>query len=398
MSIRIMRVESEFRRDAKHWPIKERNTYGSLLLNLLRLDRGPRILLFDLLGPVLDKKLMSKDELRVQQVLNYYQGKSNPAELILTLKFLSTHYLEMARRENDSATQVYLLFKAVDLARMIVQYTPYSVHADSEALILGIFTDLGNADNTGFAHYAQTQDVIYKLMKTLQVMPTDIPARMRLAETLTRQSSYYDALVQYQMVLRIFKPSRGSQDKFHGLVFARIGELLQKVADVEPKMLRDGQKLKNFITRYNKDYPTGDKKLPSAERVTAALIDKVQGALIEESTQWQVRASDVAALERFHRLSLISKAAQNYMTMNNPKAALHLLQQGYHLWHRVAENGQTLNEKAAYLQLLVQSASLTKNREVMGWAAQFQADVRGKLNFIEKAEKERLARRAEMLG
>ena len=396
VKLTLMRAESDFRRDTRHLPREEQERYGSMVMNLIRFESGPKVFLTELVGPGQDRDVKMADEERLSRILAYYANKANKGEMLNVVKYLAAYYLQQARKEVSYAQQFYLLFRAVDLCRMIVQYSTYAMNADAEALVLGVFVDLSAAD-TGFDHAANCQRVVYDLMKKLQVSPSEISLRLKLADSLVEQGSYMDALVQLMTALKIYRPGPKGNDKVHGVIFAKTGDVLNKVAEVTPERLKDGRKLKNFVSRYNWEYAEKGRELPDPQRLNSQSLNVLRSILLGEVTQWYVRGTDVPALDRLARLTLVKKAAQIYMEINKMPAALHLLEQGYHLWHKVPFSQGVMEEQAEYLNMLVQTATRTNKRDSIGWAGQELSRLREELGVMHKEAKQKEAFRKALL-
>src|SRR3970040_905102 len=170
--------------------------------------------------------------------------------------------MQQARKEPQADKQQFLLFKAADFARMIVQYSAMSTSADAEALVFGIFVALGGAYGEPFSTYARHEERIYQIMRRLQTMPQDLTVRLKLGEALTEQTSYFDALVQYHALLRILIRRGEAGNRQRGWIVARIGDLFQRLSQITSSRLKDARKLRAFIDRYNRDFAEGGRELP----------------------------------------------------------------------------------------------------------------------------------------
>ena len=394
----ILRVESQYRNETRTLQRRERDQYSSLLWNIARLDLGPRVMIGELVGPNQDAVLDFSDEAALQSSVSYYQGKADPSELLRVLKFFSTYLMQQARKERDAERQQFLLFKAADLARMIVQHSAMSVNADAEALVFGIFVALSKAYGEPFAHYARHEQVIYQTMRRLQLMPQELGVRLRLGEALMAQTSYYDALVQFHTMLRAMVRRGETVDRNRGWIIARIGDLFQQLSRITTARLKDGRKLRTFIERFNRDYAAERRELPRLTEINISQVTRLRQALLGEATGWYRQAAGFPALDRRQRLRMAAQAGENLIAMNRHREALALLQQHYGLWIRVRETPRTLQERADYLTLAATAAIQLKRREAMAWASKEAAEVNGKLATVETQKRERDQARAALLA
>jgi hypothetical protein len=392
----ILRVESQYRNETRNLQRQERNKYSSFLWNMVKLDLGPRVTIGDLVGPEQDAKLDYKDESALHANLAYYQGKSDPRELIQVLKYFATYLMQQARKETDAQKQQFLLFKAADFARTIVQHSELSVNADAEALVFGIFVALGSAYGEPFSGYARHEETVYQIMRRLQMVPQDLTLRLRLGEALTAQTSYLDALVQYHTLLRVLMRRGDAGHRQRGWIVARIGDLFQHLSQISSSRLKDARKLRAFIDRYNRDFADSGHELPRLTEIDVTHVTRVRHALLGEANRWYAQAAGAANLERRQRLRMAAQAGENFNTTGRPREALALLEEHYGLWKRVPDSLQTLNEHAAYLKQLSSAAMQLKRRDAMDFAARESAEVNGKLAAIEARRREREQARAAL--
>ncbi|HKI99787.1 MAG TPA: hypothetical protein VKB51_15030 [bacterium] len=394
----ILRVEAQYRNETRNLQRQERQKYSSFLWNMMRLDPGPRVTIGDLVGPNQDAPLDFKDESALNASVAYYESKSNPAELIQVLKYFATYLMQQARRETDAERQKFLLFKATDFARMIVQHSDLCVKADAEALVFGVFVALGHAYGEPFRTYARYEETVYQLMRRLQMAPQDLTLRLRLAEALVAQTSYLDALVQFHTMLRILVRRGDAANRQRGWIVARIGDLFQRLSDISSSRLKDARKLRSFISRYNRDFAPRGHELPRLQEITASQVTRIRQALTAEANRWYVQAANAPQLERRQRLRMMAQAAENWNDMGHYREALKGLEDLYRLWQRVPESATTLRDQAQYLKLLTTAAMHLKRRDVMDWGAREAAEVSGKLAAIDTRRREHEQARAAMLA
>jgi hypothetical protein len=397
LDLPTLRVESQFRNDTRNLQRQERDKYANFLWNMVRLDTGPSVLIGGLVGANQDAPLDFADEPKLDASVAYYQRKSSPAELIAVLKFFSTYLMQQARKETLPDRQRFLLFKAVDMARMIVQASPLSVSADAEALVFGIFVALGNAHGEPYTQYARHEETVYQLMRRLAMVNQDLTVRLKLAEALVEQTSYFDALVQLHTLLRILMRRGDAGDRQRGWIVARIGDLFQRLSRVTSTQLKDARKLRAFIERYNRDFADRGHELPTLEEITVAQVTRVRHALLSEATRWYLQAAGSPHLERRQRLRMAATAGENLNTLGRPAEALRTLENHNALWQRVPDSPQVLAEHAEYLRQLTGAAIQAKRREVLTWANKEAAEVSAKLGAIETKRREREQMRAAML-
>ena len=201
VDLRTMRVETDFRRSTQRLERQEREAYSSMLWNLMRMDRKPKVAILDLVGPTGDNQLDYSQEDSLKSSVDHYHRRFDRAQLVRVLKYYTVYLMQRARKERDPERQLFLIFKAVEFCRMIVQYSAYTIHAEAETIIFGAFTDLAGQRPAQFTKYVEAEQSIYNIMKKLHFSPVDTDARMEMAEQLVRQSSYFDAFVQYQYLL-----------------------------------------------------------------------------------------------------------------------------------------------------------------------------------------------------
>lgn len=398
LNLPVLRVESQFRQETRGLQREERDRYSNYLWNMMRLDMGPRFTIGDLVGPNQDAELQYAHESALNSSVDYYHRKSDHTELRQVLKFYTVYLMQQARKEADPAKQQFLLFKAVDLARMIVQYSPLTANADAEALVFGIMVAINSAYGSQWANYAQREKEIFHLMRRLEVSPQDLQLRLRLGEAMIAQSSYFDALVQYHTLLRILLRRGEQANRQRGWVIARIGDLFQELSQLTAARLRDARKIRTFIERFNRDFAERGRELPRLQAINVAQVDRVRYALMSEANRWHLQAGASPLLDRRLRANLYAKAGRNLNAMGQYKAALRALEEGYPNWRGVRETPGTLREQAEYLKQVTTAAINLKRRAPMAWATRESSEVNGKLAAIDAEQRERDKVRAALLG
>ncbi len=371
--LRHMRVETDFRRATQRLERQERDKYSSFLLNVFRMEGKPKVRLLDVVGPRGDNPVEYIHEDPMKTSVDYYHGKVDRTELVRVLKYFTVYMMQQARKEPEPQKQLFLIFKAVEFARMIVQYSPFSIHADAETLVFGVFHDLGDQRPDQFRHYVETEQAIFTLMKKLHLSPVDNDVRLEMAEQLVRQTSYSDAMGQYQFLLTRYPRIPKEVDIPRGRVFIKVAEILQALADYAeggPEDFKDARKLRNFIDRYNRDFATRKRPLPRITEPSPAQIGRAAQGLRREANLWYQRALGVRLLGPRMVTKLVSQLAENHLKDKQQKEALTALTTGYNFWKRVPESIETIEQRIEYLTLMQSVGSQLKKRETVNFATQ----------------------------
>ena len=377
-----MRVETDFRRATYRLERKERDNYSSMLWNAMRLERKPTVTIRDVVGPTLDNAVDYQHEGKLKETMDYYSRKSDPRELIQVLRFYCAYLLPQARREPVPEKQLFLLFKVVDFARTIVQYSSFAVSRDAETLVWGIFYDLGMQRPQVFGRYMDTEQAIYNMMKRLQVAPLDHATRMQLAERMIKQTSYFDALVQYQYLLERFPTVHREDDVRRGRVYLLIADIFQglsQYAEGGTTRYTDARKMRNFIERYNRSYARRGRGLPPIAGAQESQLKRAERALRAIANEWYLRAMPVRAMEAKPITEAVFKVGANHMKDGQAKEALKILREGYPYWRRVPESAELLPERIEYLSLIVAAAVRSKQRGAADWANREMRDHESRL-------------------
>ncbi len=396
--LKSTRVEVQYRHETRNLNRQERDRYSNFLWNIMKLDTGPRVTLDRLVGTEKDLHLGFAEEGKLQTHLGYYLGKSDPAELLQVLKFFTVYLMQQTRKEADPSLQQFLLFKAVDLARMIVQHSPLSVNADAEALVFNIFIALGSEYPDRFSEYMRSEESVFQTMRRLAVVPHDVQIRLKLGEQLAEQTSYIDALAQYHMLLRILVRRGEQSSRSRGYVLSRIGDLFQDLSKVTLRHLGDGRKLKNFVDRFNLDFADRGRQIPPFNSATSAQVRRVRTALLREGVNWQLRAAATPTLELRVRLNSALQAGSSLITLGDHARALKELEDGYELWRGIPESAASLQDKSEYLKEYTSAAVHLKRRSKLEWVTREISDVSEKQANIERKEKERQQAKAVLLA
>ncbi|MDH5751875.1 MAG: hypothetical protein OEZ59_05600 [Deltaproteobacteria bacterium] len=398
VQLRVLAAESRFRNETRNLHRRERDRFGNFLWNMMRLDFGPRVSLEELVGENQDKSMGMKQELDLSQSLDYYATKEDNTKLVEVLKFYIAYLMQEARHCTDFNQQVFLLFKTIDLARMTIQYSPYAVNQDGEAIVFGVLGDLNEQKKGIFSRYFAPEQDIYAHVRRLATLPSDIQLRFRLAELLLGQTSYFDALMQLQMILRIHPIRRGGNDRIHGHVFSRLGDVFLSAAGDENIPLRDGRKLRTFIERYNRDFAPKGGELPILDRADPQKLDQVRRALRKEAATWWARAIENHNLKPQQRVKLAMETGKILVGNGEFKSASELLERCYPLWRGVIMKNDVLSDKVEFLRTLAIAAGKSDRREQERWANEELKSLMTRLEEVNKKEAERIARLEELFG
>lgn len=396
--LRSMRVESQYRSDTRNLSRQEQEKYGNLLWNLMRLNMGPSVTISDLVGADNDGKLDFKDESGLFSNVAFYHRKGDTGELLSVLKFFTAHLLHQARREDDPAKQEFLLYKAADMARMIVQFSPLSANGDAEAIVFSIYVALGTDTPARYANLMENEEFIYKQMRQLESNPHEIPLRMEIGDALLAQGSYFDALVQYRMLLRLLGRRGAGSNRSRSWVIRRTGELFQQLSDISASNLRDGRKLNSFIERYNWDYSEGGGEIPRLVSLSSGQVNQVRRALLEEANRWHIQAAASHLLERRLRVKIAGKVGENYNELRQYSKSMKVLEDCYPLWEGVEVTKNSLEEQLHYLDQAYKAAVQLKNHVKAGWVSRETAATNSKMAELNKAEQNREAAKAALMA
>jgi tetratricopeptide (TPR) repeat protein len=390
-----MRVETDFRRETQRLERNERDKYSSFLLNLIRMEGKPKVAILDVVGPRLDNPVEYGHEDPLNASVDYYHSKIDRAQFVRVLKYYTVYLMQQARKTTEPDKQLFLIFKAVEFARMIVQYAPFAIHADAEALVFGVFHDLGDQRPGQFRRYIEAEQSIFSLMKKLHFSPVDNDTRIEMAEQMVRQSSYFDAMAQYQFLLTRYPRIPQEADLPRARVSIQIAEIFQglvEYAEGGPEEFRDARKLRNFIDRYNRDYASRKRPLPRILRPDRDQIARAVRGLREEANHWYQRALAVRLVGPRMVTRLVSQLAENYLKDGKNKDALNVLNVGYSYWRRVPEAIETIEQRIEYLNLMISVGSKLKRRDTVNFANQEVREFQNRLTereLLRAAEEKR---------
>ena len=99
VQLRHMRVETEFRRTTQRLEREERDQYSSMLWNLMRLDKKPKVAILDLVGPRGEYGLDYSHEESLKSSVDHYHRRFNHAQLVRVLKYYTVYLMQQARKE-----------------------------------------------------------------------------------------------------------------------------------------------------------------------------------------------------------------------------------------------------------------------------------------------------------
>lgn len=400
VQLRHMRVETDFRRTTQRLEREEREQYGSMLWNLMRLDKKPKVAILDLVGARGENGLDYSHEESLKSSVDHYHRRFDRAQLVRVLKYYTVYLMQQARKEGDPKKQLFLIFKAVEFCRMVVQYSSYSIHAEAETIVFAAFADLAEKRPTQFQKYVEPEREIYNIMKKLHFSPMDTDARMEMAAQMVHQSSYFDALVQYQYLLaRLPQVSRES-DLARGRVFIKIGEIFQNLIDyVEhgAAHFQDARKLRSFIERYNRDFAERGKQIPRITNPDAGQIRNAIKAMRGVAAVWYQRALGVRLLGPRMVTKLVADLATNYMKTGQRKDALKALHVGYRYWVNVPEGIDSVEQRIEYLNLMAATATQLNQKNTVKFANQQLREYGNRLSDMVQRKDAQEARRQALI-
>ncbi len=395
--LRMLRTEAEFRRDTRNLDREERDRYGNFLWNMVRLNLGPRVTLTDVVGISAENTMDYRSEADLKSSVDYY-SRRDPAQLVPVLKFFAVYVLQQARRQTDFTHQLFLIFKSVDLLRMLVQYSPYAVNGEAETLVYGIFIDLGTAKPTRFGKYMATEAHVHQLMRRLQRAPNDHQARLNMAEQLAQQTSLFDATVQYHMLLRLYPAMRPEVDRRRGYVYLKMAQVFQDIVDNTTGPIHDARKLKNFVERYNRDFSERGQEIPSVTGPEPDALERTLRAVRSLANQHYARALAVQVMDPRLLLNLVIRLGNNYLEEERFKEAADVLADGAKLWKGVTDTPDNLRRRVEFLQLASTAAGKANRKDIFNWAQQSLLEYRKRMSVQDAEAKQRMIRRAAIMG
>ena len=399
--LRHMRVETDFRRATQRLERRERDKYSNFLWNMIRMERAPKVSILDVVGPRVDNSIEYWHEDPLKSSVDFYHNRVDRAGLIDVLKFYTVFLLQQARNEVDPDKQLFLIFKTGEFARMIVQYSPYAINAEAEALVFGLYHDLSAHSPGRFRIYVEQEQPVFNIMKKLHFSPLDTNARLELADLLIRQTSFFDALVQYQYLLSRYPSVPRDADLPRGRVFIKIAEIFQSLIDYAeegPDQFRDARKLRNFIDRYNRDYAQRGAAIPRIREPSPAQIRKAVQAMRGIANLWYQRALAVRMLGPRMVTKLVSELAANYIKARNNKEAHQLLNTAYRYWRRVPDSIDSIQQRIEYLNLMASVGNQLRKRDMVNFANREIRDYQNRLADLELRQQAVDARREALLA
>lgn len=395
-----MRVETDYRRDTRGLGRREREKYDSVVWNMLRLDPKPKVGILDMVGSSQDTPLGYEHEDPLRTSVDHYRKRDDRLELVRVLKFFCAYLLQQSRKERELEKQLFSIFKAVDFARMIVQYSAYAVNGEAEAIVFGIFCDLGTQLPDRFRSYMEQEQKVFNMMKRLQVAPNDDDLRLRMAEQMVLQTSYLDAMVQLQYLLRAYPRLPQEQDTRRGRVYIKIGEIFRELAEYagrQPEEIKDARKLRNFVERYNRDFRGKERPLPTIDEPSANQLKKVAEGMRGMAVSWLMRALAVKSFGSYMIIKQVMKLAEMYISSEQYKQASKLLSDAYPYWKRVPESEGALESRLEYLDHLSSAAVKIRQKDKIKWCSNEVRDYQGRLNEIQAKYEAEEKRKEELL-
>jgi tetratricopeptide (TPR) repeat protein len=395
--LRTLRVEAVYRHDTRNLERAERDRYSSFLWNVVRLDLGPKVTLSDLVGEAGNQALDTSHETDLSRSLDFYSGK-DPKLILPVLRFFSAYLMQQARHAKDLRRQLFLAFKAMDLLRMIVQYSPYAVNYDAETLVSGLFADLGSQLPQRFGRYHESETRIHALMRRLHHAPNDHSARAQLADAYARQTSLYDAYVQYQMILKLMPALRLELDRRRGLVSVRVGDIFQGLADMSLAGVQDARKLRNFVERYNRDHTGRGQQIPPITGPDPAVLRRVQRSFRTLANRSYLVATKVRELEPHVLLNAYTNLGTNLLAEGRFKEAAATLTEGNRHYKPQQETIAVLEQRLTFLETLSGAASRARRKELYNSAQTQITEVKKRYRAMNTAAADKQRRRAQLLA
>ncbi|MBI3992627.1 MAG: hypothetical protein HY342_05095 [Candidatus Lambdaproteobacteria bacterium] len=387
VKLRLMKVESEFRHNTRTLPRQERDKFTSMLWNSIRLDFGPKTTIAQLVGSDQKAALSYEHEDALKHTVDYYRSKVDHRELLRVLRFYSAYFLQQARREHKFSKQLFLLFKAADMLRMLSQYSPFAISADAETLVYAIFADLGSQRPAQFKPYFAAEQDIIKAVRRLAVFPSDHRARERLAELYYQQTSFYDAFVQFSFLSRIYPKMPIAGDTRRGAKYLQMANIVQELAHVPRNRLGDARKLRNFIDRYNRDH--GGKGMLPLPNSDPARIQKSMASMLPAADALYRQTLAVTRLGAPRLTEAALKLGQNLDQEGRPKEALAVLLEHKALLAKIGASATAWERRLEYINQVVAVAMKLQRRDALNLALEEQRDFRVELERVQQNTKAR---------
>ena len=389
IKLRLMKVESEFRHLTRTLPRQERDKFDSLLWNSIRLDFGPKNTISQLVGAEQKAALSYEHEEALKHTVDYYRSRVDHRELLRVLRFYAAYFLQQARREHTFAKQLFLLFKAVDLLRMLGQFSAFAISADAETMVWAIFADLGTQRPTQFKPYFEAEQEIIKAVRRLAVFPSDHRARERLAELFYQQTSFYDAFMQFSFLSRIYPKMPIAGDTRRGARYLQMANIIQELAHVPRNRLGDARKLRNFIDRYNRDHEgTGMLPLPNSD---PARIQKSMFSMLPAADGLYRQTLAVTRLGAPRLTEAALRLGQNLFQEGRPKEALAVLLEHQPRLAKIGASVTAWERRLEYIDQVIAVARKLQRRGVLNMALEEQREFRVELERVQQAAMARKA-------
>ncbi|MCH8883678.1 MAG: hypothetical protein IIA41_09310 [SAR324 cluster bacterium] len=399
VALRKLRAETRFIHETRGLERQERDRYSSMLWNLMRLDLAPKVKIIDIVGTQLDSAIGTEDERSIARVVDHYHNRPTHAELNQVLKFFSAFLMQRARREPSFSGQQFLLFKAVDLLRMLTQYSTWAAHPDSESLVYVIFDAMGTGHPDRFGNYRETELTVYPLMKRLHDAPRDFNIRLRLGDELSKQTSFFDALVQYDFLRRFYPRFYRDRhlDQRLTVIYSRVAGLFQNMLDHLGRGYRDARKLNSFIDRYNRHFASRKEAIVPITDASRAAGGKTARGLRQAAERWYRRALAIKVGPPHLQTENAAKLGKNLLGERRLREALAVMTDGYRYWRGLPEEPEYLRRRVEYLQQLFDIGVRMGRRDQVAWANEEQREHGGRLEEMVRAQSEYTRRREQIL-
>lgn len=204
--------------------------------------------------------------------LRHYLKKEDTKIYQQHLLSIAQMCIKQARVEKDRNTQLPLLFKAIDLLRMYIQYSEEAVDVMASNVIIHIFSTFPDEfsekwalEQEVFRHYVELHKTKRRVKDIGFGDKENVSLRTKIALLSAQQKNYYDAFVQFSNILTFYQ-FRTNDDpqvvlnraKSHAWIGNVFQELIHYVQPGEATIL------KNFVYRYNRDHATRKNDHPIA--------------------------------------------------------------------------------------------------------------------------------------
>ncbi len=222
--------------------------------------------------------------------LRHYLKKNNRELYRQHLLSIAHMCIKQARAEKHKQKQIPLLFKAIDLLRIYIQYCDEGIDLMASSIILHAlstfpkeFDEKLAVEKDVYKSYVELHKIRRRVSEIGYGDKENVALRIKLSKLCVQEKNYYDAFVQFGTVLQSYR-YRGEDDPQAVLNRARthtwIGNVFQEL--IHYAQPGKATILVNFIDRYNRDHATRRKPYPIAvlKRNDAIAIRKTKRDII----------------------------------------------------------------------------------------------------------------------